>query len=168
MNKLYVLLLLGFGLSSCLTGGFDENAQLDELKGELAKAPKIESISVNGEVIERNRLSRRVVEAKIGDVLNFDVKLTSGNGASLEELEFFRVYYYLEDFQEAPRPVDPDTQGVYPVTGEEFDFTYAYTVPEDDDDGFHFDPGYIIQVYCRVKNSLGNYGYRSIEIHIVE
>ncbi len=168
MNKLYVLLLLGFGLSSCLSGGFDENAQLDEWNNELAKAPKVESISVNGQIVERNQQSRRVIDAKIGDVLNFDVKLLSGKNASLEELEFFRVYYYLEDFQEAPRPVDPGTQGVYPLSGEEFNFTYAYTVTEKDDDGFHFDPGYIIQIYCRVKNSLGNYGYRSVEIHIVE
>ncbi len=168
MNKIYVLLLVGFGLSSCLTGGFDENPQLDKQNNELAKAPKVEAIRVNGQVVERNRLSRRVIEAKIGDVLNFDITLISGKNASLEELEFFRVYYYLEDFQEAPHPVDPDTQGVYPLSGEEFNFTYAYTVPEEDDDGFHFDPGYIIQVYCRVKNSLGNYGYRSVEIHIVE
>lgn len=168
MNKIYVLLLLAFGLSSCLTGGFDENEQLDELNGELAKAPKVESIMVNGVEVERNTQSRRVIDAKIGDVLNFDVTLTSGRNASLEELEFFRVYYYTEDFQEAPRPVDPTSNGIYPVTGDEFDFTYSYTVPEEDDDGFHFDPGYIIQVYFRVKNSIGNYGYKAIEIHIVE
>ncbi|HEX5167795.1 MAG TPA: hypothetical protein VFW11_01375 [Cyclobacteriaceae bacterium] len=168
MNKIYYLLLIGFGLSSCLSGGFDENEQLDELNNELAKAPKVESISVNGAVVERNQQSRRVIEAKTGDVLNFDVKLTSGKGATLEELEFFRVYYYLEGFQEDPKPVDPNTQGVYPISGAQFDFTYSYTVPEEDDDGFHFDPGYIIQVYCRAKNSLGNYGYKAIEIHIVE
>jgi hypothetical protein len=168
MNKIYVLLLLAFGLSSCLTGGFDENEQLDELNGELAKAPKVETIMVNGAEVERNTQSRRVIDAKIGDVLNFDVALTSGKNATLAELEFFRVYYYTEDFQEDPQPVDPTSNGIYPITGDEFDFTYSYTVPEEDDDGFHFDPGYIIQVWFRVRNSIGNYGYKAVEIHIVE
>lgn len=168
MNKIYVLLLIAFGLSSCLSGGFDENEQLDELNDELAKAPKVESIMVNGNLVERNTVSRRVIEAKIGDVLNFDVTLTSGRDATLEELEFFRVYYYLEDFQEDPKPVDQTSSGIHPISGTEFDFTYSYTVPEEDDDGFHFDPGYIIQVWFRVKNSIGNYGYKAVEIHIVE
>jgi hypothetical protein len=123
---------------------------------------------VNGEEVERNTQSRRVVDARVGDALEFDVQLTSGSDAQLEELEFFRVYYYGEDFQEDPRPVDPNTNGFYEISGKTHDFTYTYTVPEQDDDGFTFDPGYTIQVFFRVKNSLGNYGYRSIEIHIVE
>jgi hypothetical protein len=168
MNKIYVLLVLAFGLSSCLTGGFDENEQLDELNSELAKAPKVETIMVNGAEVERNTQSRRVIDAKIGDVLNFDVTLTSGRNASLEELEFFRVYYYTADFQEDPQPVDPTSNGIHTISGSDFEFNYSYTVPEEDDHGEHFLIGDISQIWFRVKNTIGNYGYKAVEIHIVE
>lgn len=168
MRNIFVFILISITLSSCLTGGFDENEQLDEMNKQLAKTPQVESVKVNGEEVQRNRLSRRVVEARIGDALEFDVLLKSGKGATLEELEFERVYYYGEDFQEDPQPVDPETNGVYELSGNQFQFTYNYTVPEEDDDGFHFDPGYTIQLYFRARNSLGNYGYRAIEVLIVE
>jgi hypothetical protein len=155
-------------LSSCVTGGFDDNEQLDELNDGLKKTPKIESVMVNGTEVERNTQSRRIVEAHIGDVLDFDVDLVSGTGAQLVELEFSRVYYYGEDFQEAAKPVDPDTDGFYEISGKSYNFTYSYTVPEVDDDGFDFSGGYVIQVYFRARNSLGNYGYRAVEIHIVD
>jgi hypothetical protein len=155
-------------LSSCVTGGFDDNEQLDDMNAGLAKTPKIKSVMVNGAEVERDTQSRRVVEAKIGDVLNFDVDLTSGSGAQLEELEFFRVYYYGEDFQEAPRPVDPDTDGFYEISGKAYNFNFAYTVPAEDDDGFEFHGGYVIQIWFRAKNSIGNYGFRSVEVHIVD
>ncbi len=169
-TKAYILLLACVAmLSSCVTGGFDDNEQLDELNAGLKKTPKVESVKVNGAEVERNTQSRRVVDAKVGDVLNFDVHLTSGSNAQLEELEFSRVYYYGEDFQENPKPVDPETgDGMYDISGKSYDFTFSYTVPDEDDDGFHFDPGYVIQIYFRAKNSLGNYGYRAIEVHIVE
>jgi hypothetical protein len=151
-----------------VTGGFDDNEQLDDMNADLAKTPKIKRVMVNGTEVERDTQSRRIVEAKMGDVLAFDVDLTSGSGAQLVELEFFRVYYYGEDFQEAPRPVDPDTNGFYDITGKTYNFTFSYTVPLEDDDGFEFGPGYTIQVYLRAKNSLDNYGYRAVEIHIVD
>ena len=168
MRNLIIFFLMLVSLTSCVTGGFDNNEQLDKLNSGLATTPKVEQVLVNGEEVVRDTQSRRIVEAKIGDVLDFDVHITSGSGAELEELEFARAYYYGEDFQEDPKPVDPETNGFYELTGKSADFTFSYTVPEEDDDGFHFDPGYVIQVFFRVKNSLGNYGYRSIEVHIVE
>lgn len=168
MKITYIFIFIAIIFSSCLTGGFDENEQLDRHNAALAKAPKIESVKVNGTEVQRNTVSRRVVDAKIGDVLNISAELSGGLGAQLQELEFSRIYYYGEDFEEDPKPVDPDSDGLYDVTGNTTVFDYVYTVPEEDDDGFHFDPGYVIQVYFRAKNSLGNYGYRAIEIHIVE
>jgi hypothetical protein len=168
MRKLFIILLLAPVLTSCLTGGFDNNEQLDELNAGLKKTPKIEKVVVNGVEVVRDTQSRRIVNAKINDVLEFDVDLSSGSGAQLEELEFARVYYYGEEFQEDPRPVEGGTSGFYEISGKAYNFTYTYTVPEEDDDGFHFDPGYVIQVFFRPKNSLGNYGFRAIEIHIVE
>jgi hypothetical protein len=168
MRKLLIVLLTGFSLSSCVTGGFDDNEQLDKLNAGLAKTPKVQSVVVNGAEVVRDTQSRRIVNAKVNDVLEFDVDLSSGSGAQLEELEFARIYYYGEEFQEDPRPVEEDTDGFYEITGKDYNFTFTYTVPEEDDDGFHFDPGYVIQVFFRVKNSLGNYGFRAVEIHIVE
>ena len=49
-----VLLLVSFGVSSCVTGGFDENPQLDARNEALAKAPSIKAIFVNGVKLERN------------------------------------------------------------------------------------------------------------------
>jgi hypothetical protein len=166
MRNLILFIIIGMGLSSCLSGGFDENPQLEELEEALKSAPKIESLKINGTEVQRDTQSRRIIEAKIGDVLDFDVTLNAGAGV-LEELEFSRVYYYGEDFQEDPKPVDPNT-GMYQISGATYNFTYSYTVPEEDDDGFHFDPGYVIQVYLKAKNSVGNYGYRAVEVHIVE
>ena len=57
-------------LSSCLSGGFDENPQLEELEEALKTAPKIESLKINGTEVERNTESRRVINAKVGDVLS--------------------------------------------------------------------------------------------------
>jgi hypothetical protein len=168
MRNICLIIILALSLSSCLTGGFDENPQLEELQNALDKAPKIESLKVNGTEVERNTQSRRIVEAKVGDVLNFDITVASGSDAELEELEFSRVYYYGEDFQEDPKPVNPDTNGFYEISGSTYNFTYSYTVPTEDDDGFHFDPGYVIQLFVRARNSVGNYGYRAVEIHIVE
>lgn len=168
MRKLLILVLTGFYLSSCVTGGFDNNEQLDDLNAGLAKTPKVQKVTVNGTEVIRDTQSRRIVNAKVNDVLEFAVDLSSGSGAQLEELEFARVYYYGEEFEEDPKPVEAGSNGFYDVTGKTDSFSFSYTVPEEDDDGFHFDPGYIIQVFFRVKNSLGNYGYRAIEIHIVE
>jgi len=41
-------------------------------------------------------------------------------------------------------------------------------VPEEDDEGFHFEAGNIITIQYRVKNSLDNYGYRSLVIRLVD
>jgi hypothetical protein len=167
MRNLFIYIITAVTLTSCLSGGFDENPQLEELEEGLKAAPKVETLKVNGSEVVRDMESRRIIEAKVNDVLNFDITLSAGTG-ELQELEFSRVYYYGEDFEEDPKPVDPATDGTYDITGANHTFTYAYTVPEEDDDGFHFDPGYVIQVYVRAKNSLGNYGYRAVEIHIVE
>lgn len=167
MRNLILYSLVAITLSSCLTGGFNENPQLEELEEALKTAPKIESLKVNGNEVQRDTKSRRVVEARVGDVLNFDVTVNAGSG-ELNQLEFFRVYYYGEDFQEDPRPVDPSGTGFYEINGSTYNFTYAYTVPSEDDDGYHFDPGYVIQMYVRARNSLDNFGYRAVEVRIIE
>lgn len=168
MNRIYLMIIISFALSSCLTGGFDQNYQLDQHEAELAKAPKIESITINGTLLERNTQSLRVINAKIGDELNIKVEITSGKGAELEQVEFFRIYYYGEDFEEDPQPVDPNTNGFLDVSGQSYELNYTYTVPEEDDDGYAFEPGYVIQVFIRARNSLDNFGYKAFEIHLVE
>lgn len=154
-------------LSSCVTGGFDENPQLDDLNKALAKAPKIDQILVNGVVLERNTQSVRVVEATIGEVLAIDAELVSGKGAELTELEVSRQYYW-NNGPEDPQPLDGTTDGFYDITGTEYTFSYDYTVPAADDDGFDFHAGDQIYVYFRAQNDLGNFGFKAFEIHIVE
>ncbi|MBL7858568.1 MAG: hypothetical protein JNM57_12840 [Cyclobacteriaceae bacterium] len=155
--------LLALALSACVTGGFDENPQLDWRNEELAKAPKVESISVNGVIVERNTQSIRVVHAKIGDVLEVSAAITSGKNAALKELEVSRQYYGEED----PQPLDPlSGDGFYDLTGNTFVFDYNYTVPAEDDDGFDFHAGDVILVYFRVRNTLDNFGYKAFEIHL--
>lgn len=169
MRTIYLLIATVFMLSSCLTGGFDQNEQLDEHKKALAKAPKVESISINGEELERDTESRWVVEAAIDDDLVITAHITSGKGAELEEIEFSRIYYYGESFEEDAQPVDPSSaDGIITVSGKEYDLSYTYTVPEEDDDGYAFEAGYVIQIYFLVKNDLENYGYKAFEVHIVD
>jgi hypothetical protein len=165
-KSIYIFLIFApFILSSCVTGGFDENPQLDELNAAIAKAPKIESIAVNGAVVERNQQSRRIVEAHVGDVLQISAEITSGQSAELDSLEVSRQYYGNED----PLPLDHnDADGFYELSGNTFVYDLTYTVPEEDDDHFHFAPGDVILVYFRAKNTLGNYGYKAFEIQITE
>lgn len=166
MYKPILYMLLASLLSSCLTGGFDENPQLTEREEALAKAPRVESIAVNGKLIERNTVSRRVVEAKPGAELQFSVNLASGDGATLKALEFSRVYYFGDEDEEDPHPVDP-SHDVYELSGHTHVFTYTYTVPIEDDDGHAFEPGQKIQVYFRITNTLDNAGFKSLEIHLI-
>ena len=168
MRKIFSLMAISFVLASCVTGGFDENTQLDDLKDELAKAPKIENIMVNGEEVKLNTQSVRVVEARIGDVLSIEAEVSSGKKAELTELEVSRQYYYNTTFTEDPQPLDGSTTGFYDITGKSYTYTFDYTIPEVDDDDFEFAPGDQIYVYFRALNDRGNYGFKAFEIHIVE
>lgn len=167
MKRILISISVLLFLGSCVTGGFDENPQLDDLNDALAKAPKVDAIFVNGVELQRNSQSVRVVEATIGEVLSIDAEILSGKSAQLSELEVFRQYYW-NNGPEAPLPLDPLTTGVYPVTGKEYTFSYDYTVPAQDDDGFDFHAGEQIYVYFRAQNDLGNFGFKAFEIHIVE
>lgn len=155
-------------LASCVTGGFDENPQLDDLNDTLAKAPKIDEITVNGTVIERNTQSVRVVEAAIGQVLSIEAEVLSGKSAELTELEVSRRYYWNTTFTEGVQPLDGETDGFYDITGKSYTFSVEYTVPAADDDDFDFHPGDQILVYFRALNDRGNFGYKAFEIHIIE
>jgi hypothetical protein len=169
MRKIIIFLFIFFSLSSCLTGGFDENPQLDEREAALAQAPKVLSISVNGEVLQRDTRSRRVVEAKVGDQLNFSVQVSSGDNAELTQIEFARIYYFEDpDFEGDPTPVEPASDGFYPLSGSNAVFEYSYTVPELDDDEDPFTAGSVIMMYFRVKNSKDNFGFKAIEVHIID
>lgn len=165
INNLGILLIAVLA-TSCVTGGFNDNPQLDDLEDALAKAPSIVMIKANGEEVKRNTHSQREITAKVGDVVKLDAELTSGKGADLVELEFFRQYYGRHYAQEDPHPVDSLTDGFYDITGKSMTFSYDFTVPEVDDDDNPFEDGTIITIQYRVKNSLENYGYRSLIIEI--
>lgn len=160
----YILLLVAsFGLSSCVTGGFDENPQLDARNEAIAKAPSINAIFVNGTKLERNTQSLRIVEAHPGDVLTISADIASGKDAELETLEVTRQYYGNED----PLPLDENSEsGIIELTGNTYVYDFQYTVPAEDDDGFEFHDGDIILVHLLVGNSSENFGYRSFEILI--
>ncbi|HEY0742949.1 MAG TPA: hypothetical protein VGD40_15880 [Chryseosolibacter sp.] len=166
MEKRYVYILLfvaAIGLSSCVTGGFDENPQLDARNEALAKAPNINAVFVNGTKLERNAQSLRIVEAHPGDVLTISADISSGKDAELETLEVTRQYYGNED----PLPLDPNSEtGVIDLTGNTYVYDFQYTVPAEDDDGFEFHDGDIILVHMLVGNTSDNFGYRSFEILI--
>lgn len=165
MKKLNILIILfsALFLGACVTGGFDENPQLDARNEALAKAPKIEAILVNGAILNRNTHSLRVVDAKPGDVLTISASIASGKGAELKSLEVTRQYYGEED----PLPLDENSEdGKYELTGNTHVFDLNYTVPAKDDDGFEFHDGDIILVHMLVGNTLDNFAYRSFEIVI--
>lgn len=161
---IYTLLVCAsIGLSSCVTGGFDENPQLDARNEALAKAPKIDAIFINGTKLERNTQSLRIVSAHPGDVLSISAEITSGKDAELSTLEVTRQYYG----NEAPLPLDPNaSSSVIDLTGNTYIYDLQYTVPEEDDDGFAFHEGDIILVHMLVGNNIDNFGYRSFEIEI--
>jgi hypothetical protein len=168
MNRKYIYIILlcaSFGLSSCVTGGFDENTQLDARNEALAKAPGIKDIFVNGAKLERNTQSLRIIEAAPGTVLNFSVEITSGKDAELKTLEVTRQYYGDED----PLPFDPAaTSSVIELSGNTYIYDLAYTVPALDDDGHEFHEGDLILVQMLVGNTSDNFAYRSFEIIITE
>jgi hypothetical protein len=169
MKRISIFIAALFLLSSCVTGGFDENPQLDALNDALAKAPKVNTIFVNGVELERNNQSVRVVEAQVGEILSIDAEIVSGKNATLEQLEVSRQYYWNTQFTEDPHELDPlSNEGLYDITGKEFTFSYDYTVPAQDDDGFDFHPGDQIYVFFRAKNTLDNFGFKAFEIHIIE
>lgn len=168
MKRIFILVSASVLLASCITGGFDENPQLDDLNNALAKAPKIDEIRVNGAVLERNTQSVRVVEAAIGAELIIEADILSGKSADLTELEVSRQYYWNTNFTEAPHPLDGETSGFYDITGKNYSYSVEYIVPDVDDDGFDFHPGDQIYVYFRALNDRGNYGYKAFEIHIIE
>lgn len=168
MRKIVLFIAAAVALTSCVTGGFDENPQEDDLNNQLAKAPKIDEIIVDGVALERNTQSARVVEAHIGDVLTIEAEISSGKKAELTELEVSRQYYYNTNFTEDPQPLDESTDGFYDIAGKSYTFSFQYTVPDVDDDDFDFHPGDQIYVYFRALNDRGNYGFKAFEIHIVE
>lgn len=168
MKRIFILLSAAMLLASCVTGGFDENPQLDDVNNALSKAPKVDKIFVNGTQLDRNTQSARVVEAAIGAELSIEAEILSGKSAELTELEVSRQYYWNTNFTEAAQPLDETTDGFYDVTGKSYTFSFLYTVPNQDDDGFAFHPGDQIYVYFRALNDRGNYGYKAFEIHIVE
>jgi hypothetical protein len=168
MKRIFILISASILLASCVTGGFDENTQLDDLNNALAKAPAIDEIRVNGTVLERNTQSVRVVEAAIGAALNIEAEILSGKSSELTELEVSRRYYWNTTFTEGVHPLDGDTDGFYDITGKSYTFSFQYTVPSVDDDDFDFHPGDQIYVYFRALNDRGNYGYKAFEIHIIE
>ena len=158
-----VLLLVSFGVSSCVTGGFDENPQLDARNEALAKAPSIKAIFVNGVKLERNTQSLRIVHAHPGDVLNISAELESGKDAELATFDVTRQYYGNED----PLPLDPSAaSSVIELSGNTYVYDLKYTVPTEDDDGFEFEPGNIILVHMLVGNTTESFGYRSFEIEL--
>jgi hypothetical protein len=168
MKRIIIFISAFILLSSCVTGGFDENPQMKGLNDALAKAPKIDEIRVNGAEVERNTQSVRVVEAAIGTVLNIEAEILSGKSADLTELEVSRRYYWNTTFTEGVQPLDGETDGFYDITGNTYTFSFEYTVPAADDDDFDFHPGDQILVYFRALNDRGNYGYKAFEIHIIE
>lgn len=168
MKRIFILISTSLLLASCVTGGFDENTQLDDLNNALAKAPKIDEIRVNGTVLDRNTQSVRVVEAAIGAQLNIEAEILSGKSAELTELEVSRQYYWNTNATEDPQPLDEGTDGFYDINGKSYAFSFQYTIPSADDDGFDFHPGDQIYVYFRALNDRGNYGYKAFEIHIIE
>jgi hypothetical protein len=168
MKRIFIFLSASILFASCVTGGFDENPQLDDLNDALAKAPKIDEIRVNGILLERNTQSVRVIEAAIGEQLDIEAEILSGKSADLTELEVSRQYYWNTNFTEDPLPLDGATTGFYDITGKSYTFSFQYTVPDVDDDDFDFHPGDQIYVYFRALNDRGNYGYKAFEIHIIE
>lgn len=165
INYIYTLIFCAsIGLSSCVTGGFDENPQLDARNEALAKAPNINAIFINGTKLERNTQSLRIISAHPGDKLNISAEITSGKDAELSTLEVTRQYYGDED----PLPLDPNaSSSVIDLTGNTYVYDLEYTVPAEDDDGFEFHDGDIILVHMLVGNTSDNFGYRSFEIEIV-
>ena len=167
-NKLLTGLIAIVVLSSCATGGFDENPQLDKLDAELAKAPGI-LMTVDGEEVERNTLSLRDHPVTIGETYTIGVEMTSGKKAELQELEFFRQYYGRAYGQEGPQPVDDSSlDGLVALSGSSSMFEFDYTVPAQDDDGFDFHDDHIITIWARVQNSEGFYSYREIILVLAE
>lgn len=165
MKKIFISIcfLSSLALGGCVTGGFDENPQLDARNEALAKAPNINAIFVNGTKLERNTQSLRIVNAHPGDVLSISAEITSGKEAELSTLEVTRQYYGNED----PLPLDPSaTSPVIELTGNTYVYDLEYTVPAEDDDGFEFHDGDIILVHMLVGNTAENFGYRSFEILI--
>lgn len=162
----YILLMItSMAMSACVTGGFDENPQLDARNEALAKAPNINAIFINGTKLERNTQSLRIVEAHPGDILSISAEITSGKDAELSTLEVTRQYYGNED----PHPLDPAaTSPVIELSGNTYVYDLNYTVPAADDDGFAFNSGDIILVHMLVGNTADNFGYRSFEILITE
>jgi hypothetical protein len=160
----YILLLCAsFGLSSCVTGGFDENPQLDARNEALAKAPNINAIFINGTKLERDAHSLRIVTAHPGDVLDISADITSGKDAELATLDVTRQYYG----NEAPQPLDPAaSSSVIELTGNTYVYDLHYTVPVEDDDGFEFQDGDVILVQMLVGNTTESFGFRSFTIQI--
>lgn len=52
--------------------------------------------------------------------------------------------------------------GLVALSGTSNTFTFDYTVPAQDDDGFDFRDDQIITLWARIVNSEGFYGYREI------
>lgn len=165
IRYIYTLLFCAStALTSCVTGGFDENPQLDARNEALAKAPNINAIFINGTKLERNTQSLRIVTAHPGDVLSISAEITSGKDAELSTLEVTRQYYGDED----PLPLDPSAStSIIDLTGNTYVYDLQYTVPAVDDDGHAFHDGDIILVHMLVANTAENFGYRSFEIEIV-
>ena len=158
--KLVPVALIAFG---CATGGFNQNPKLEDLNEEIAKAPSVVTIAVNGTVIERNTISIREVDAAIGDALNLSINLLSGSGAQLEELEFVQSFNGHD-----PVPADGSADGLVALSGVEMDYTHTYTVPTVDDTDADLHAGDLITFYFTVRNSNNFYGFKELEIHIVE
>ena len=197
MKNIFNKYLAGLFLISavaCTSGGFNENPKLDELNAAMAFTPKVVSISVNGAVIAKNEQSMYQIDAKLDDVLNITAVFESGKDAELVELQYEMTYFgtEIEEFngfffepgspEDAASaytfgPVDPGTNGTFEpedafflLSGTSETFEGSYTVPEFDHFGpyYYVNPGDFISVHFRVKNSLDNYGYNALQIHVVE
>lgn len=171
INLNYIIIaLIGFALSSCVTGNNDSEV-LREHEKALETTPRVLNLTVNGETMKRDSLSNWIpIYVKPGDELNIKAELNTGNGATSSELQFSRFYYHTFTPYGLESGVDTDYllidsqengQGVTEIS-------YSYTVPATDDDGFDFWPHDHINLAFWTTNNTGGVGYNDVTLEFLE
>ena len=165
-NKIIIsfAFLLTLSLTACVTGN-DNNLVLQQHEEAIAKTPRVLELTVDGVAPSRDQQSHWLdFEVSAGQTIMLEGVYDPGNGASSADFDFTRSYHHTSYDADDAKAVEPNTERVQTIGSDVVAFSFAYTIPELDDEGEAFLPGDHINLTWWSSNDLGGQGFMDVNL----